>query len=144
MGTAFFSVQNVPFFSVLLKNILFFSVLFFSFWWLMRPKRAFRSFEKNGCPTLLLTWKTLPNLHVRFHLRVVHKRFHYIYSYVLLYTKIMQDPRTVVRDFGVRTILLISFQFFDWALKIMYTFLIQDVRRKKTVRVLSAMTTLEK
>ena len=47
LGTAFFSVQNVPFFSVLLKNATFFPILFSSFWQLMRPKRTFRSFLKN-------------------------------------------------------------------------------------------------
>ena len=38
---AFFSVRYVPFFK---KNVPFFSVLFSSFWRLMRPKRTFRSF----------------------------------------------------------------------------------------------------
>ena len=40
----FFSVLNVPFFSVLLKNATFFSVIFLSFWRLMKPKRTLRSF----------------------------------------------------------------------------------------------------
>ena len=31
LGTAFFSVQNVPFFSVFLKNVPFFSVFFVEF-----------------------------------------------------------------------------------------------------------------
>ena len=44
LGTAFFSVQNVLFFSILLKNAKFFSVLFLSFWRLMEPKRKFCSF----------------------------------------------------------------------------------------------------
>ena len=40
LGIAFFSVQNVPFFSLLLKNATFFSVLFLSFWRLIRLKRT--------------------------------------------------------------------------------------------------------
>ena len=47
LGTAFFSVLNVSFFSVLLKNATFFSVLFLRFWRLMKPKRTMRSFAKN-------------------------------------------------------------------------------------------------
>ena len=37
--------RSFPFFK---RNVLFFSVLFLSFWRLMRPKRTFRSFLKNG------------------------------------------------------------------------------------------------
>ena len=44
LGTAFFSVLNVPFFSVLLKNATFFCILFLSFWRLMKPKRTMHSF----------------------------------------------------------------------------------------------------
>ena len=47
LGTAFFSVLNAPFFSVLLKNATFFCILFLSFWRLMKPKRMMRSFAKN-------------------------------------------------------------------------------------------------
>ena len=66
LGTAFFSIGYVPFFSVLFKER---SVLFRSFFKflatsetqknvpffykeLKRTQRSFRSFEKNGCPTL--------------------------------------------------------------------------------------------
>ena len=42
LGTPFFSIRYVTFFSVLKKNVPFFSVLFSSFW------RFFRSFVKNG------------------------------------------------------------------------------------------------
>ena len=44
LGTTFFSILNVSFFSVLLKNATFFFVLFSSFWRLMRPKRMLHSF----------------------------------------------------------------------------------------------------
>ena len=44
LGTVFFSVQNVPFFPVLLKNVPFFSVFLLSFWRPMGPKRTLRSF----------------------------------------------------------------------------------------------------
>ena len=47
LSPAFFSVLNAPFFFVLLKNATLFSVLFSSFWQLMRPKRTLRSFLKN-------------------------------------------------------------------------------------------------
>ena len=57
------ALRSFPFarfrsFPFLLKNVLFFSVLFSSFWLLMRPKRMFRSFpffrkERKECNVLL-------------------------------------------------------------------------------------------
>ena len=44
LGTAFFSVLNILFFSVLLKNAMFFSVFILSFWRIMEPKRTLHSF----------------------------------------------------------------------------------------------------
>ena len=44
LGTTFFCVLNASFFCVLLKNAMFFYVLFSSFWQLMRPKRTMHSF----------------------------------------------------------------------------------------------------
>ena len=50
LGTAFFPVQNVPVFPVLLKNVSFFPVLFLSFGDLSNPKECSvlsRSYAKN-------------------------------------------------------------------------------------------------
>ena len=44
LGTTFFSVLNVSFFSGLLKNAMFFFFLFLSFWRLMKPKRMLHYF----------------------------------------------------------------------------------------------------
>ena len=48
----FSTFRSFPFFK---KNVLFFSILFSSFWQLIRPKRTFRSFLKNvkECNVLL-------------------------------------------------------------------------------------------
>ena len=51
LGSTFFSILNVPFFSILLKKATFFSILFLSFCDLWNPKGRsvpFRSFLKNG------------------------------------------------------------------------------------------------
>ena len=54
----FGTFRSFPF---LKKNVLFFSVLFSSFWRLMRPKRTFRSFLKNGKERNVLLQRTEKN-----------------------------------------------------------------------------------
>ena len=51
LGTLFFSVQNVPFFSILKRER---NVLFPSFWRFMKPKRTLRSF-----PCFSKEWKRM-------------------------------------------------------------------------------------
>ena len=88
LGTAFFPVQNVPFFPVILKNIPFFPVLFFEFLATYETQKngtffpvLFKRTEKN-VPFFCKERKRMQNVFLNIYIDIYIDIYRYIKIYI--------------------------------------------------------------